>query len=110
MAGQGAGRGRRARKVGYFLKGGGIDMTKPHKSPITEIAQDTFNTGHNKFSAQFSQSRKNAANYLQQSSLAEGYLVTEMVRTSKEQISKLHPWSTKMQQMRRTSRSSGQKR
>ena len=57
-AGQGAGcsGGRRPR---YILKGVRIDLTagtKPYKSAIAEIAQDTFNTGHNKFTAQFTQS------------------------------------------------------
>ncbi len=89
--GQGAGCSSGARKGWYFPKGGGIDTTKPHKSPITEIAQDTFNTGHNKFAAQFSQSRKIVANYLQWSSVAKGYLVPETVCTGKEQIIKLPP-------------------
>ena len=37
--------------------------------------------GHNKFAAQFSHSKKNAANYLQRSSAVEGYLVAETVPT-----------------------------
>ncbi len=52
---------------------------KPHKSAISEIANNTFNTGHNKFAVQFTESQKNVANYLQRSSAAEGYLVAEMV-------------------------------
>jgi hypothetical protein len=48
-----------------------------------------FNTRHNKFAAQFSQSRKNVANYLQKSSAAEGYLVAEMVRTGCKQVIEL---------------------
>ncbi len=52
---------------------------KPHKSAISEIANNTFNTGHNKFVTQFTESRKNIANYLQWSSAAEGYLVVETV-------------------------------
>jgi hypothetical protein len=55
------------------------------KSTIGEIANDTFNTGHNKFADQFTQSRRNVANYLQQTSAAEGYLVAKMVQTGKEQ-------------------------
>jgi hypothetical protein len=82
--GQGAGCSGGARKGQYFPKGGGIDATKPHKSPIAEISQDMFNTGHNKFAAQFSQSRKIVANYLQQTSAAEGYLVPETVCTGKD--------------------------
>jgi hypothetical protein len=52
---------------------------KPHKLAISEIANNTFNTGHNKFVAQFTDLQKNIANYFQRSSAAEGYLVAEMV-------------------------------
>jgi hypothetical protein len=48
----------------YILKGGRVDLTagtKPYKSAITEIAQDTFIMGHNKFVAQFTQLHKNIA-------------------------------------------------
>ncbi len=44
--------------------GAGGEATKGFKSAISKIAQDTFNTGQNKFAAQFTQSRKNVANYL----------------------------------------------
>ena len=47
--------------------------------------------GQNKFAAQFTQSRKNVANYLQLTTLAEGYLVAKMVRTRKKQIIELLP-------------------
>ncbi len=60
-------------------------MTKGFKSAISEIAQDTFNTGQNKFAAQFTQLRKNVANYLQRTSTSEGYLVPKMVRSGREQ-------------------------
>jgi hypothetical protein len=56
---------------------------------IGEIANNTFNTGHNKFAAQFTQSKRNMANYLQQTSAAEGYLVAEMVQIGKEQTIEL---------------------
>jgi hypothetical protein len=56
---------------------------------ISEIANDTFNTGHNKFMAQFTELRKIIANYLQRSSAAEGYLVVEMVQMGKKQMIKL---------------------
>jgi hypothetical protein len=46
---------------------------------ISEIANDTFNTSHNKFVAQFTELRKNIANCLQWSLVAEGYLVAETV-------------------------------
>jgi hypothetical protein len=86
--GQGAGRGG-GRKHWYFARGGGFNVVKPHRSAISEIANNTFNTGHNKFVAQFMELQKNIANYLQWSLAAEGYLVAEMVRTGKKQMIKL---------------------
>ncbi len=56
-AGQGARRSSRCRPR-YILKGGRMDLTagtKPYKSAIAEIAQDMFNTCHNKFAAQSTQ-------------------------------------------------------
>ncbi len=61
---------------------------KAFKSTIAEITNDTFNMGQNKFMAQFTQSQKNVANYLQRTS-DEGYLVAQTVRTSKKQIMEL---------------------
>ena len=61
------------------------------KSAISKIAEDTFNTGQNKFAAQFTQSRKNMSNYLQCTSAYEGYLVAKTVRTGKKQIINLPP-------------------
>ncbi len=87
MAGQGAGPGGRGgggRKPRYFPQGGG-EATKGFKSGISKIAQDTFITGQNKFAAQFMQSRKNVANYLQRTLANKGYLVAETVRTGMEQ-------------------------
>jgi hypothetical protein len=46
---------------------------------------------HNKFAAQFTQKRKNIANYLQRLLVAEGYLVAQMVRTGKQQMINLPP-------------------
>jgi hypothetical protein len=79
-----------SRKPRHFPQGGG-ELTKGCKSPIFKIAGDTFNMGQNKFAAQFTQSRKNVANYLQLTTLAEGYLVAKMVRTRKKQIIELLP-------------------
>ena len=92
-AGQGAGHGSR-RKPKYYPQGGGIEAsTKAYKPLIAEIRNDTFNTGQNKFTTQFTQSRKNVANYLQCTSAVEGYLVAEMVRTSKNKSSHFPlPW------------------
>jgi hypothetical protein len=52
---------------------------------ISKIMGDTFNTGQNKFAAQFTQLHKNVANYLQRTSASKGYLVAKMVRTGKAQ-------------------------
>jgi hypothetical protein len=90
-ASRGTGRGGR-KKPKYYPRGGGIEaLVKAYKSSIVEIANDTFNMGQNKFAAQFTQSHKNKANYLQRMSTAEGYLVAETVCTSKKQIIELPP-------------------
>ncbi len=44
--GGGAGHGG-GRKHRYFAHGEGIDTVKPHKSVISEITNNMFNTGHN---------------------------------------------------------------
>jgi len=64
---------------------------KGYKSTISEIANDTFNRWENVFAAQFTQSRKNVANYLQRTAAEEGYLVAETVRTGMEQVIALPP-------------------
>ena len=89
-AGRGRGGGGGRRKQRYYPQGG-VDTTKAFKSAISEIAEDTFNTGQNKFTAQFTQSRKNMSNYLQRTLAYKGYLVAKTVRTSKKQIIKLPP-------------------
>ncbi len=60
-------------------------MVKPHKLALSEIANSRFNTGHNKFAAQFRELQKKVANYLQWSLVAEGYLVAQTVQTGKKQ-------------------------
>jgi hypothetical protein len=69
----------------------GREPTKGFKSAISKITHDTFNTGQKKISAQFTQSQKNVANYLQHTLAAEGYLVAETVCTSKKQTIDLPP-------------------
>ena len=85
-AGRGTPVAGRAGKAGRFYRGRGDPPTKGFKSAISKIANKTFNTGQNRFAAQFTQSRKNVANYLQRTAADEGYLVAETVRTGKEQI------------------------
>ena len=90
-AGRGAGRGS-GRKPRYFPRGGGIDTaTKAFKSLISGIKEHTFNTGQNKFAAQFTQSRENVANILQRTANDERYLVADTVRTGKQQTIDLLP-------------------
>ena len=49
--------------------------------PITEITNYKFNTGENKYAAQFTELRERVAGYIQGSGMDESYLVTEMIRT-----------------------------
>ena len=58
---------------------------------ISEIAEHTFNTGHNKDAAQFTRSREEIANYVQRTPMDEGYLVTETFCMGKEQMILLPP-------------------
>jgi hypothetical protein len=58
---------------------------KAYKSPITEISKYTFNTGENKFAAQFTESHERVAGYVQRSGIEESYLVVEMIRTGTAQ-------------------------
>ncbi len=51
-AGRGGGRGSSREKPRYYPQGG-VDTTRVFKSAISKIAEDTFNTGQNKFAAQF---------------------------------------------------------
>jgi hypothetical protein len=90
-AGQGAPAAGRAGRAGQFFRGQGDPPTKGFKSAISKIANKTFNTGKNRFAVQFTQSRKNVANYLQRKVADEGYLVAETVRTGKQQIIMLPP-------------------
>ena len=86
-AGRGAGRGG-GRKPKYFPQRGVGNITataKAYKSPITKIARYTFNTGKNKFAAQFTKSRERVVGYVQHSGMEESYLVAETIRTGTAQ-------------------------
>ena len=52
VAGRGGGHGGGRGKPRYYPRGG-VDAMKAFESAISEIAEDTFNTGQNKFAAQF---------------------------------------------------------
>jgi hypothetical protein len=91
VAGRGAGRGG-GRKPRYYPQGGGVDLaSKSYKSTISKIVLHTFNTGQNKYAAQFTQSRDKVANYLQRTLADKGYLVAETTRTRKKQSIPLPP-------------------
>ncbi len=90
-AGRSAGRGGRRGPRYFCPQGGGGEPTKGFKYVISEIAQNTFNTEQNKFAAQFTQSHKNVAIYLQRKALFEGYLVAKTVRMGKKQLIALPP-------------------
>ena len=99
-AGQGQGRGG-GRKPRYFPKGRGMDAgAKVYKSSIPGIEKHTFNIGQNKFAAQFTQSRENVANFLQQLANDKGYLVAETVRTRKQPINGNYPNADDLQIVR----------
>ena len=66
-------------------------VSKAFKSPIVEITSDTFNMGQSKFSAQFTQSRKKFASYVQHSVGKESYLVAQKIRTGILQMINLPP-------------------
>jgi hypothetical protein len=88
-------------KPRYYPRSG---ETKGFKSAISKIAHNMFNTRQNKFSAQFNQSRKNAANYLQRTASLEGYLVAETVCTGRKQMinlpSAINPNNPKLEDMK----------
>jgi hypothetical protein len=65
--------------------------SKGFKSTINKISNDTSNTEKIHFAAQFTQSRKNVANYLKRTVAEERYLVVETVRTGKVQTILLPP-------------------
>ena len=84
------GRGGKVKKEGYGGRGGqdygsgGYRgqtpfVSKAFKSPIVEIASNTFNMGQSKFAAQFTQSRKKNASYIQRSIGKEAYLVAQII-------------------------------
>ncbi len=64
-AGRGAGQGG-GRKPKFIPRGGGVEsLSKAFRSSTSGIEKWTFNTGQNKFAAQFTLSRKEVANYIQ---------------------------------------------
>ena len=66
-------------------------VSKAFKYHILDIISNTFNTGQSKFSAQFTQSRKNIASYVQHSIGKEAYLIAQTIRTGVLQTIDLPP-------------------
>ncbi len=91
-AGRGAGRGG-GRKSKFIPRGGGVEsLSKAFRSSTLGIEKWTFNTGQNKFGAQFTLSCEEVANYIQRTLADEGYLVAETIRNGEKQsISLLAP-------------------
>ncbi len=85
-AGRGAGQGG-GRKPKFIPRGGGVEsLSKAFWLSTSGIEKWTFNTGQNKFAAQFMLSCKEVANYIQCTLADEGYLVAETIRTGEEQL------------------------
>ena len=76
---------------GGRYRGQTLFVSKAFKSPIVDIASNTFNTGQSKFAAQFTQSRKYIAGYIQRSVGKESYLVAQTIRTGVLQTIDLPP-------------------
>ena len=89
-AGQGAGRGG-GRKPRFIPRGGGDNFDKPFRSTTVGIEKWTFNTGQNKYAAQFALHREEVANYIQRTLADEGYLVAQTIRNGKKQSIPLPP-------------------
>ena len=82
-AGHEAGHGGGRKPRNFPQKGGGnfTATAKAYKLPITEITNYKFNTGENKYAAQFTELRERVAGYIQGSGMDESYLVAETIRT-----------------------------
>ena len=61
------------------------------KVPVLGIEHDTFNTGHSKYASPFKTSRRNVANFVQQTLHDEGYLVAKTIKTGVEQTVAVPP-------------------
>ena len=87
------GRGGRGGRgyVGGGYKGRTSFVSEAFKSPIIEITSENFNTGQSEFPAQFTQSRKNIASYVQRSVGKEAYLVAQTIRIGVLQTIDLPP-------------------
>ncbi len=87
---QGARRGG-GRKPLFIHRGGGNNLDKPFRSSTAGIEKWTFNTGQNKYVAQFTLHCKEVANYIQRTLPDEGYLVVQTIRSGMEQSIALPP-------------------
>jgi hypothetical protein len=90
--GPGGGGGKRPQR--YFPRGRGGGAAAPnkvYKLPIAEITKHTFNTGENKFAAQFTESRERVAGYIRWGGMEESYLAAKTIRTGAAQTIALPP-------------------
>ena len=89
-AGQGAGHGG-GRKPRFIPQGGGDHFDKPFKLSTVGIEKWTFNTGQNKYAAQFTLHCEEVANYIQRTLPDEGYSVAQTIRSGMKQSIALPP-------------------
>jgi hypothetical protein len=90
--GGGGGGGKKPQR--YFPQGrggGAAALSKAYESSIAEIAKHTFNTGKNRFTAQFTESRERVAGYIQRAGMEESYLVAKTIKMGIEQAIALPP-------------------
>mmetsp|Transcript_1121 Transcript_1121/g.2410 ORF Transcript_1121/g.2410 Transcript_1121/m.2410 type:complete len:630 (-) Transcript_1121:237-2126(-) len=84
--GRGRGRGGRAWTQRKGVRKPAEAGPKAFRSKIKEIEDDTFNVGHNKFKAQFDESRENVASYVARTIGGEhGNLVAKEIKTGERQ-------------------------
>ena len=84
--GGGRGRGRFPTKKSTYN-----NAPRAYVSPVLGIEHDTFNTGHSKYTSQFKTSRRNVANFVQQTLHDEGYLVPKTFKTGVDQTVAVPP-------------------
>jgi hypothetical protein len=69
----------------FIPQGGGDNFNKPFLLTTVGIEKWTFNTGQNKYAAQFLLHREEVANYIQRTLADEGYLVAQRIRSGTKQ-------------------------
>ena len=75
----------------FIPRGGGDNFDKPFRSTTVGIEKWTFNTGQNKYAAQFALHCEEVANYIQRTLANKGHLVAQTIRTGTKQSIPLPP-------------------